>query len=44
MKGLFGDLFDFNRDGKLDWLERAAELIFLDKSSAGEDEDSGDDF
>ena len=24
--GLFGDLFDFNKDGKLDALEKAAEL------------------
>ena len=25
-KGLFGGLFDFNNDGKLDTFERAAEL------------------
>lgn len=24
--GLFGDLFDFNRDGRLDSFERAAEF------------------
>lgn len=26
MLGLFGDLFDFNHDGKLDGFERAAEF------------------
>ena len=29
MKGILGDLFDFNRDGKLDSFEQAAELAFL---------------
>lgn len=27
--GLFGDLFDFNNDGKLDSFEKAAELSFI---------------
>ena len=27
--GFFGNLFDFDRDGKLDALEKAAELSFL---------------
>ena len=27
MKGFFGDIFDFNRDGKLDSFEKAAELL-----------------
>ena len=27
--GLFGDLFDFNRDGKLDLFEKAAEFGVL---------------
>lgn len=29
MKGIFGNLFDFNHDGKLDILEQAAEFSFL---------------
>ena len=29
MFGLFGDLFDFNNDGKLDFLETMSELGFL---------------
>ena len=29
MKGLFGDLFDFNHDGKMSAFERAAEMSFL---------------
>lgn len=27
MKGLFGDMFDFNHDGKLDGFEEAAEAM-----------------
>lgn len=27
--GIFGNLFDFNRDGRLDALERGAELGFI---------------
>lgn len=27
--GIFGNLFDFNRDGELDAAERAAELSFV---------------
>ena len=30
MGGIFGDMFDFNRDGELDILERAMELEFLE--------------
>lgn len=29
MSGLFGNMFDFNHDGKLDAFERAAEFDFL---------------
>ena len=29
MKGILGDLFDFNRDGKFDSFEQAAEFAFL---------------
>jgi len=28
-KGIFGGLFDFNRDGKISMFERAAEFAFL---------------
>lgn len=31
MNGIFGDLFDFNRDGKLDAFEQAAEFSFLNE-------------
>jgi len=43
MSGLFGDLFDFNRDGQMDSLERAlefqafSELISDDKAEELED-------
>lgn len=29
MNGIFGDLFDFNHDGKLDTFEQAAEFSFF---------------
>ena len=29
MPGIFGDMFDFNRDGKLDAFERASEFAFI---------------
>ena len=31
MKGIFGDLFDFNSDGELDSFEQAADCMFLDE-------------
>ena len=31
MAGIFGGLFDFNHDGKMDAFERAAEFAFLDE-------------
>lgn len=40
-KGIFGNLFDFNGDGKLDMVERASELAFLNmhiEEEAEEDE------
>lgn len=48
MQGLFGDMFDLNRDGKLDSFERGAEFMFFndvvmkdtDKESESDDEDS----
>jgi hypothetical protein len=30
MNGIFGDMFDFNRDGQLDSFERAAEFQLLE--------------
>lgn len=31
MPGIFGDLFDFDGDGKLNSVERAAELVTLER-------------
>lgn len=31
MAGIFGGLFDFNHDGKMNVFERAAEFAFLDE-------------
>lgn len=31
MADIFGDLFDFNRDGEMNVFERAAEFAFLDE-------------
>ena len=31
MAGIFGGLFDFNHDGKMNAFERAAEFAFLDE-------------
>ncbi len=39
MMGLFGDLFDFNHDGKMDAFERATEFSFIEEL---EQEDSFD--
>ena len=43
-KGIFGSLFDFNRDGTLDAIERAAEFQFLDAIIAEETEEDSSDF
>lgn len=40
MGGIFGNMFDMNRDGKMDAFERAMELNFLQSL---EDEAMGDD-
>ena len=42
MKSLFGNMFDFNRDGKLDAFEMAAEFQFFNDVVMGND-DSRDD-
>ena len=44
MKGILGDLFDFNHDGKLDYFEQAAEFMLLDEMLSEENEDDEDDF
>ena len=48
--GIFGDMFDFNHDGKLDTFEQAAEFSFLmnmmeeeEKQKRAEQEDEFDD-
>lgn len=38
MKGLFGDLFDFNHDGNMSAFERAAEMSFLHEMISDEKE------
>ena len=48
-KGLFGGMFDFNRDGKLDSIEKAAEASFLngmfeEEESGTDSDDDEDDF
>lgn len=50
MAGIFGNMFDFNCDGKMSSFERAAELQFLDsmtkdsaRNSTWDDEDDWDD-
>ncbi len=42
--GLFGDLFDFNGDGRLDILEQATEFTaFMNLLDSEEEENSEDD-
>ena len=42
--GLFGDLFDFNGDGKLDSLEQATEFsTFMNLFDSEEEENNEDD-
>lgn len=39
--GLFGDFFDFNKDGKMDSFEKTAEfLAFMQLTESLEEEDS----
>lgn len=42
MKGIFGDMFDFDHDGELNAFERATELHFIDEMSKDESDDSDD--
>jgi hypothetical protein len=37
MKGIFGDMFDFDHDGKISDLERMAELDYLEKITRAND-------
>ena len=41
--GIFGDLFDFNNDGKLDAFEKAAEFGMLMQMIESEEQDEEDD-
>lgn len=42
---LFGDLFDFDGDGKLDDFEKAAEIgMFIDMMESEEDDQEDDEF
>ena len=41
--GIFGDMFDFNNDGKLDTFEKAAEFGMLMNLIESEEEDEDDD-
>ena len=42
--GIFGDLFDFNNDGKLDAFEKAAEFgAFMEMIDSEDDESEAED-
>lgn len=41
-KGFFGDLFDFDRDGELDPMERAMDFLAVEEMTS-EDESDDDD-
>lgn len=43
MKGMFGNMFDFNRDGRLDAIEMAAEFQFFNDVILGNDDTRDDD-
>ena len=40
-KSLFGGLFDFDDDGELDVVEKAAELLYLESFDEDNEEDHG---
>lgn len=42
-KGIFGNMFDFNGDGDLNWMEQATELSFLQMLTEEEEKDDDDD-
>ncbi len=41
--GIFGNMFDFNRDGKLDAFERAAEFQFFNDVVLRDEEEENED-
>ncbi len=41
--GIFGGLFDFNRDGKLSPMEQTLELMFIDELLREEEKNKRDD-
>ena len=43
MNGIFGDIFDFDGDGKLEIIEQAAELEFIADIIEDEETDDEDD-
>ena len=42
-KGLFGGLFDFNHDGKMDSFEQAAEFQFFNDVVLADEDNASDD-
>lgn len=44
MRGLFGGMFDFDRDGDLDSFERAMEFQFLEELEREDDDDDDYDY
>ena len=43
MNGIFGDIFDFDSDGRLDIIEQAAELAFIATIIEEEEIDEGEE-
>lgn len=43
MNGIFGDIFDFDGDGKLDCIEQAEEFAFIADIIEDEETDDEDD-
>ena len=43
MNSIFGDIFDFDSDGRLDIIEQAAEFAFIATIIEEEEIDEGDD-
>lgn len=41
--GIFGDLFDFDGDGKLDWLEQAMEIDAFCRMTEEQEEEEEED-
>ncbi|MCI9140980.1 MAG: hypothetical protein HFI78_15325 [Lachnospiraceae bacterium] len=46
MGGIFGNMFDFNKDGKIDSFERAMAFIFIEemvKGNSGDEDEFAED-